>query len=299
MLFRAQRAPQTPGESTILKARLVHIVSLTLFALSLTCGAQAADEKKKDESAKKEKKTRATVSASASSKAKKRERTTSQQGLRPGEAASWMFFVNGGIRSDSGRSKAVDAIGDSEEEPESLNRDIKALGPLFHMGAIKKIGRSVGIGAAFGYGVNYNMRERLTKEQRQNDEEPDRWQMGQLLSLDVRFEWSGHVTDKVAIAITPLAGITTIVSGGSLQEQTDTWKGSHAIGPRLGFVVGGDLGLRYYVSRWFSFKGGVGFNYFVQQMLHAKRRGEIVNSKHTWSVSASRLNASLALEASF
>ncbi len=265
-------------------------------------GKAKAKAKPKDERATKPKPTsqKRTQKDSASRKKQTREDdlpvAAEAGGLRPSEAASWLFFVDGAFRHDSGRLAQRERKGRAEQEQ---NTDIKAFGPLFHFGALKKVGKYVGVGAAFGYGADYNLSERLSKEQRENDEEPERYRMGQLLSLDARLEWSGHVSDKVAIAITPLAGITTVLAGGALRAATDAVDDSHFVGPRLGFVVGGDLGVRYYFNHWFSLKGGVGFNYFVQQLLHAKARGETADSKVTWKVSASRMTGVLAFEASF
>jgi hypothetical protein len=216
----------------------------------------------------------------------------------PSAKASAMFFIDGGIRYDAGTFLQRTTVGRNDQED---NNSIKAFGPLLHLGAMGGISKHVRLGGAFGYGGNYNISQKLTKEERQNDREPQRWEMGQLITADFRMEWSHVVSGPFSVLVTPMAGITAIIPGGDLMIATDEVADSHRTsqGPRLGFLLGADMGARYHLNSWFSIKTALGYSYTWQSLLKATANGETADSKRVWKVSASRLSAVVGLEASF
>lgn len=209
-----------------------------------------------------------------------------------------LVFVDGGARQDLGTFDERIKRGPADDR---TSTDVKSLGPMLHLGFLAPVSPSVRLGGAFGYGLNHRLTERLTKEERDDNDEPERWQMGQLLSLDFRLEWSGQLGGPLSLLVTPQAGITGILAGGDLKQVSDDLDGSLNIwkGPRLGLLAGIDAGLRYQYNSWFSIKGAAGYLYTAQGLLHAAAKGEGGDTKQTWKTSGSRLVGLFALEAGF
>ncbi len=170
-----------------------------------------------------------------------------------------------------------------------------------HAGFLTRIGKKMRLGGAFGYGFKYTIVEDLTSEQKDNGQEPDRTEIGQLLTLDVRLEFDQQLSGPLWLTITPVLGLTAILAGGELKDATDQLDGSHhtSKGPRLGFVGGGELGVRYKYNDWFSCRLAGGWGYTFQSLLSASMSSDVADSKRSWRLQASRLTAALALEASF
>lgn len=214
----------------------------------------------------------------------------------PGES---IVFFDAGIRSDVGTSIRKDTVGRASVTDDA--EDIKSFGPLIHGGFLTSISDHFRVGGAFGYGFNYTLVERLTKEQKQNGNEPDRTQVGQLITADMRLEWNQRLSGPIWLTVTPFGGVTMIAVGDDLKEATEALDGSHNVskGPRLGFIAGAELGVRYQLSNWLGLKFGGAYGYTLQSLLKATRSGDVADSKRIWRFQASRLTGSVGVEASF
>lgn len=220
--------------------------------------------------------------------------STGESDSTPLERSS-IVFMDGGIRSDLGTLVRKETVGRLESEEIT---DVRAFGPLLHIGFMGSLSRHFRLGGAFGYGTNYTLVERLEPD---DESDPDRFEMGQLLSADVRLEWSQHLTGPLFLVVTPRLGVTMISAGETLKNATNALESSHNVmkGPRLGFIAGANAGVRYHFEDWFSMQFAAGYGYTMQSLLRATRRGDVADSKHVWRTSASRLTGLMGLEAHF
>lgn len=206
-----------------------------------------------------------------------------------------IVFIDGGVRSDLGTFVQKETVGRAENEEVT---DIRAFGPMLHVGFLGSLGRHFRLGGAFGYGANYTLVERLEPD---NDQDPDRFEMGQLITADVRLEWNQRLSGPLFVVVTPRVGVSMISAGETLKEEISSLQDSHNVtkGPRLGFVAGANAGVRYHVEDWFSLQVAAGYGYTMQSLLRATRRGDAADSKRVWRSSGSRLSGLVGLEAHF
>ncbi len=215
-----------------------------------------------------------------------------------GEMGNTIVFFDAGVRADSGTYMTRDQVGRNS----TLNiTDIKALGPLMHIGFVTKVFGPLRVGGAVGYGFNYNLKQRLTPEQKeQEDFEPLYLTNGQLWTGDVRIDFSPRLTDRVYLIVQPVGGVSWLQVGGDLQAVTTELEESHVIRkPRLGWQFGGEVGIRYRLTPWAALRGTAGLGYFSQSLLKATRRGDAADSMRTQKVEASRFTGALGVEANF
>ena len=145
------------------------------------------------------------------------------------------------------------------------------------------------LGGSFGYAGNYSVGGQDGS-------------LGQQLTLDFRVEWTGHLTGAFWLLGAPRIGVSTIIPAGILQDRIDQNQrfGFNTLsGPRLGFLIGGDVGVRYMVNNWFSLRGTVGYVYNMHFLINSTASGELVDASQSWTVSASRLSGNLGLEVAF
>lgn len=280
-------------------------ICVTPCILALTCiialtstspaGAAAASKGKSSQSKGAQKKKNTTTSSASAAEASS---AASDSADRDGPGDT-IVFVDAGIRSDLGTFVIKETVGRATITDES--QDSQAFGPLMHAGFLTRIAKQIRLGGAFGYGFKYTIVEDLTAEQKDNEQEPNRTEIGQLLTLDARLEWDQQLSGPLWLTVTPIVGITAVLAGGELEEATNQLEGSHntSKGPRLGFIAGGELGVRYQYNSWFSFKVAGGWGYTFQSLLSASMNADVGDSKRTWRLQASRLSAALALESSF
>lgn len=209
-----------------------------------------------------------------------------------------IFFIEGGLRNDLGTFKTSEVVGRLENEEVT---DVHALGPMFHFGFLTKIFGDFRAGAAIGYGMNATMKERPTAEEKDNpDFQPEEFRFGQLITGDLRVEYSKHLGDRFWLTLTPRGGLSIIQVGEDLRDETEALVDSHFVRkPRLGFVIGGDIGTRYQINEWFGARASFGLAYAAQSYLKATRNGDAADSDRSWSSSTSRMSWGLAAEASF
>ena len=220
-----------------------------------------------------------------------------------GDVAPTIMFLDAGLRSDLGLLYMRSRIGRFEEAEDF---DIKAFGPMVHVGILTQFFWKFRIGAALGYGFNYRLTERLTKfekEQLEDQENPEltEWVLGQLYTADVRLEFSQELADKVWLVLTPRGGIQAVIVGDDLEAQTESYEDSYNVrqGPQLGLIGGFDIGGRYMLSDWFSLRLTGGYAYFSQGLLRAKRRGDAADADFMWRMRGTRIGGNLAMEAHF
>lgn len=301
------RRRRSPGGS------LVCLALALCFCTATATGSAFAKEKKKDKAEKKEadeEKAEEAPEKSAEPAAESEE--TAEEEAASGEveldsapAASGVvgpgntiFFIDAGLRSDLGTLLQRDVVGRFEQEE---NFDVKSVGPLFHVGLLTKLFWQFRLGVGLGYGFNYTLKERLTQFEEEQEQEPQVWVLGQLHTVDLRLEFSQHLADAFWLVATPRGGLSMIAVGEDLKRETDQYEDSHVVrqGPRLGLVLGGDIGIRYMLTPWFSFRVTGGYAYTMQSLLKASRRGDAADSDHVWRTAGSRVQTSLGAEASF
>lgn len=216
--------------------------------------------------------------------------------LARADGKTTIFFFDGGLRHDLGTFVQKETVGRAAIVDDVT--DIYALGPLFHVGLLFPIANRLRLGGAFGYGFNYTLIER---QKGQNNGDPQKTQLGQLITADIRLEWNPHLGGNFSLILAPIATLTAISAGGDLKDITNSLKDSHNTwsGPRLGWAAGGEAGVRYMYNTWLSFKVAAGYAYNMQGLLHATRNGDAADSKRVWRSSASRMTALLGLEAHF
>lgn len=209
-----------------------------------------------------------------------------------------IVFIEGAVRSDLGTLTEKETVGRLEEE---IPMDVKAMGPMFTFGFLTQLFKNVRVGGAVGYGMNLKMVERPTPEQEENEDfEPQEVRFGQQITLDARVEFSPHLGDKFWLVVMPKGGISIIQVGEDLRVATDALEDSHNIRkPRMGVILGGDLGVRYQYNEWFGVRGTFGLAYWGQSYLKATRNGDAADSDRSLSSSASRMSWGLATEVSF
>lgn len=216
----------------------------------------------------------------------------------PGRAdgKTTIFFFDGGLRHDLGTFVQKETVGRASVVDDVT--DIYALGPLFHLGLLFPVANRLRLGGAFGYGFNYTLIER---QEGPNNGDPDKTQLGQLITADLRLEWNPYLGGKFSLILAPIVTLTAVAAGGDLKELTNSLKDSHNTwsGPRLGWAAGGEAGVRYMYNNWLSFKVAAGYAYNMQGLLRATRNGDAADSKRVWRSAASRMTALLGLEAHF
>ena len=222
--------------------------------------------------------------------------TDTKPAPRRAEGRTTIFFFDGGLRHDLGTFVQKETVGRAAIVNDVT--DIYALGPLFHVGLLFPIANRLRLGGAFGYGFNYTLIER---QEGKNDGDPEKTQLGQLITADLRLEWNPHLGGHFSLILAPIVTLTAISAGGDLKDITNSLKDSHNTwsGPRLGWAAGGEAGVRYMYNTWLSFKVAAGYAYNMQGLLHATRNGDAADSKRIWRSSASRMTALLGLEAHF
>ncbi len=208
-----------------------------------------------------------------------------------------IFFLDLGLRHDLGTFTQRETVGRASVTDET--GDVRAMGPLLRLGILHPLANRFRVGVAFGYGFNYTLVER--QEDRNSDRDPEKTHLGQLVTADLRAEWSPYLTSGLSLVLSPIATLTAISPGGDLKETTDSLEESHNVwsGPRLGWAFGGEAGLRYMFKPWFSFKLVGGYSYSRQGLLRATRKGDAADSKRIWHGSWSRVTALLGTEAHF
>ncbi len=207
-----------------------------------------------------------------------------------------IFFFEGGVRHDLGTFTQRETVGRAVVTDETM--DMYALGPFFRMGLLFPLANRFRLGAAFGYGFNYTITER---KEGPNDDDPNRTQLGQLITADLRAEWNPLLHGPLSLILSPIATLTAISPGGELKETTDSLAESHNTwkGPRFGWAFGAEAGLRYMFKDWFSFKLVGGYAYTNQGLLRASRKGDAADSKRVWKATASRITVLFGTEAHF
>ena len=207
-----------------------------------------------------------------------------------------IFFLNLGMRHDLGTFTQKETVGRADIRNDVM--DMYALGPLVQLGLLFPIANRLRVGGAFGYSFNYTLTER---QEGKNNGDPNRTQLGQLITADLRLEWNPLLAGPVSLILAPVATLTAIAAGGDLRTATNSLEDSHNTwkGPRLGWAAGAEAGFRYMLTDWFSLKVVGGYAYTVQGLLHATRKGDAADSKRIWRAQASRVTALLGAEAHF
>ncbi len=203
-----------------------------------------------------------------------------------GTGKNMLVFADGGVRYDLGNFSRDERVGRNED---SQNDDIRSWGLPIHVGLMSRLDDNWRMGAVFGYGFNYDI-----------DNDGDL--LGQLLTLDLRLEWTAPLSDSWWVIGGPKMGLSTIIPGGILRERIDENQRvgySTVSGPRLGFLVGVDAGVRYRVNDWFSFRGTIGYLYTMHFLLNSTASSEAVTAKQVWRAAASRVSGVLGVEAAF
>lgn len=272
--------------SPVLKKLLPPTPLLTLLALVIPLAsspALAADGAEKNQE-----------KATASTKAG----TNEPSAISPSGPGKTIVFIEGAVRSDLGTLKATESVGRLETEEVT---DVKAVGPMFTFGLLTQIFKGIRVGGAVGYGMNLKLLERPTPEEEENEDfEPLEVRFGQQVTFDARVEFSHHLGDKFWLVVTPKGGVSIIQVGEDLRAATDDLEDSHNIRkPRMGMIVGGDVGARYQHNEWFGIRGTFGLAYWGQSYLKATRKGDAADSDRSLSSSASRMSWGLATEVSF
>lgn len=323
--FPPRRCPResVPFTRASSRKRLARWMSplIALALLSTSAASSAKDDKKKEDGkAQKASKTskedekekapkddpaetsstttdEASASASLSSGELSDEPLTGEAAAAHGPGNTIIFF-DGGIRAGNGTLLQRETVGRLEQEE---NTDVRSVGPMFHAGVLTKLFWQFRVGVAFGYGFNYALKERLTPQEREQEQEPQIWVLGQLHTVDARLEFSQRLGDGFFVVATPRGGLSMIGVGEDLKALTNELEGSHVVrqGPRLGILLGGDVGVRYMFRPWFSLRLTGGYSYTLQSLLKATRRGDAADSDRTWRSSMARFGSNLAMEASF
>lgn len=198
----------------------------------------------------------------------------------------WAIFVDGGFRWDTGNSSRRSQVGD---DVTNQNDNISALGPMFHLGVMHRKSPHFRMGGALGYGTNHDLNN-------------NNLLIGQLLTVDYRLEWSAPLSPDLFIVGAPRVGVSLVLPSGVLADRIsqyqaagyDTWSG-----PRYGFLLGLDAGVRYEASSWLSLRATVGYAWGLHFLLDSKAEGETVSASHSWQIQASRLSGNLGLEVAF
>ncbi len=198
----------------------------------------------------------------------------------------WAFFVDGGFRWDTGNSSRRSQVGD---DLTNQNDNISSLGPMFHLGLMHRKSPHFRMGGALGYGTNQDLNN-------------NNLLIGQLLTVDYRLEWSAPLATDLYIVGAPRVGVSLVLPSGVLADRIsqyqsagyDTWSG-----PRYGFLLGLDAGVRYQMSSWLSLRATVGYAWGMHFLLDSKVEGETVSASHSWQIQASRLSGNLGVEIAF
>jgi hypothetical protein len=228
-----------------------------------------------------------TEGASLESEEKAEEEVIEPEGpicVTPGR--KWSFFFDGGFRWDTGNSSRRSQVGD---DITNQNDNITALGPMFHLGLMHRKNPHFRMGGALGYGANHDLNN-------------NNLLIGQLLTVDYRLEWSAPLAPDLSIVGAPRVGVSLVLPSGVLADRIsqyqsagyDTWSG-----PRYGFLLGLDAGVRYQMSSWLSLRATVGYAWGMHFLLDSKAEGETVSASHSWQIQASRLSGNLGLEIAF
>jgi hypothetical protein len=195
----------------------------------------------------------------------------------------WVEF---GVRWDNGNFSRSEQVGGNRD---NQNDAVNSLGPLFNVGFLVRQNAHIGMGAQLGYGASYDLNN-------------DDLLIGQLLDLQYVAEFSAPLSDKFSILGAPRGGLALVIPSGILQERIDsnqqagydTWSG-----PRYGFLLGFNAGVRYKVAPWFSLRATIGYSWTMLFLLDSKAEGATVSASQSWQVQASRVNGVLGVEMNF
>lgn len=204
----------------------------------------------------------------------------------PGKNPTNTVWIEFGLRWDNGNLSRSEQVGGNRN---NQNDEINSLGPLFNLGYLARQSTHVAMGAQLGYGASYDLNN--------ND-----LLIGQLLDLQYIAEFSAPLTEKFSILGAPRGGLALLIPGGILEERIDTnqeagydtWSG-----PRYGFLLGFNAGVRYKVASWFSLRATVGYSWSMLFLLDSKADGATVSASQSWQVQTSRVNGTLGAEMNF
>ncbi len=218
--------------------------------------------------------------------------------LASGEMKPTLLFVDFGFRSDISLLYQRTTVGRFKEQEDF---DVKAYGPMIHVGMLTKMFWKLRIGAALGYGFHYELDERLTEFEIEEELEPDRWVLGQLYTGDIRLEFSQLLTKNLYVLATPRGGVQAVIPGEHLLAERETYEGAYNVrtGPQWGVFGGFDLGARYLIFDWLSARISGGYVYYTQGLLKAKRKSDTVEYTALWRLSGARVSGNLGVEAVF
>lgn len=216
----------------------------------------------------------------------KQELSAGPESAAPGAALPSIAFLDFGFRFDLGTFSRRSVIAN---DVRSNIDSVRAFDPNLTLGFLVPVNESWRVGAAFGYGFNY-------------DPTNDGGVLGQLLVLDGRMEWNVAATSDLGVFLGPRVGLVGLIPGGELQEEIDqnqlfgydTWNV-----PRIGFLVGADAGLRYRLTSLIYARASLGYAYTMMFLLDSQASAGGISASETWQIQASRLGGSLGVELAF
>lgn len=197
-----------------------------------------------------------------------------------------IIFIDAGFRNDQGSFSRSERVGRNETNE---NDDISSWGLPLHVGLLSKLDENWRIGGAFGYGFNYDTNNRNGL-------------LGQLLTLDMRLEYTAPLTGAWWLIGGPKMGLSSIIPGGLLQDRiTENQQVGYSTlsGPRLGFLVGADLGTRYQLLDWLAIRATLGYLYSMNFLLNSSASSGELSASQSWTATASRFSLALGAEVSF
>lgn len=209
-----------------------------------------------------------------------------------------IMFFDMGFRSDISLLYTRTTVGRFQEQEDF---DVKAFGPMLHVGILTKFFWKLRIGAALGYGFNYRMNERLTEFEEEEQVEPESWVLGQIYTGDIRLEFSQELVDKLWLVATPRGGLQAVVPGEHLLREREAYEGAYNVrqGPQLGVIGGFEIGARYLLLDWLAVRASGSYDYYSQGLLKAKRKSDTVDYTALWRMSGARVGGNLGVEAVF
>lgn len=204
----------------------------------------------------------------------------------PGPASGpHLMFLEGGFRWDLGTFSRRETVGNNVQTGQD---EINTFHSMLHVGFLERVADRVRFGGAFGYGGNYNYNGNNL--------------LGQLLTFDIRVEYGIPLSAKFGLIGSPRFGLSMLIPAGQLADRInenqlagyDTWSG-----PRYGFLLGADVGVRYGFTDWFSARVTVGYAWYIMLLLNSHASDGDISASQSWTAQASRLSGNLGLEVTF
>lgn len=180
----------------------------------------------------------------------------------------------------------------SDSETDDLSSDGLFAGSATFLSRVLE---HVRVGGTFRYFGSYSYA-------RDEDEDADPVELGQLMELTGRAEYLVPLVESLELVGGVEAGLALLIPAGRLADEIDslqnqgydTWSV-----PRIGYVIGPQLGARYMLAEWLALRGDVALQWQRLILLDSHAEAGGVEGERDWTVDWMRVRAGIAAEVVF